>query len=166
MLVKHLTVNIYRSAGEALRSLDVMAQDTTVRRFLAASAIRAGANYAMTADDIIGVDWNLAYNSTPAMTPHITAPTLVLAMSCHYLLVPGEIIFDRLAAKDKTLAAVEGATHGFAPCKPEYGDTTSVLKIPLAPVAYVMATMIVIAALIHIALIFVPHGEDAGASII
>ena len=48
----------------------------------------------------------------------------------------------------------------------EYGDTTSVLKIPLAPVVYVMATMIVIAALIHIALIFVPHGEDDGASII
>ena len=48
----------------------------------------------------------------------------------------------------------------------EYGDTTNVLKIPLAPVAYVMAVMIVIAALIHIALIFVPHGEDDGASII
>ena len=48
----------------------------------------------------------------------------------------------------------------------EYGDTTSVLKIPLAPVAYVMAAMIVIAALIHIALIFVPHAEDDGDSII
>ena len=48
----------------------------------------------------------------------------------------------------------------------EYGDTTSVLKIPLAPVAYVMAAMIAIAALIHVALIFVPHGEDDGASII
>jgi TRAP-type C4-dicarboxylate transport system permease small subunit len=48
----------------------------------------------------------------------------------------------------------------------EYGDTTNVLKLPLAPVAYVMATMIVIAALIHIALIFVPHAEDDGASII
>jgi TRAP-type transport system small permease protein len=48
----------------------------------------------------------------------------------------------------------------------EYGDTTNVLKLPLAPVAYVMATMIAIAALIHIALIFVPHAEDDGASII
>jgi TRAP-type C4-dicarboxylate transport system permease small subunit len=48
----------------------------------------------------------------------------------------------------------------------EYGDTTNVLKLPLAPVAYVMATMIVIAALIHVALIFVPHAEDDGASII
>jgi TRAP-type C4-dicarboxylate transport system permease small subunit len=48
----------------------------------------------------------------------------------------------------------------------EYGDTTNVLKLPLAPVAYVMSAMIVLAALIHIVLIFVPHGEDDGASII
>jgi TRAP-type C4-dicarboxylate transport system permease small subunit len=48
----------------------------------------------------------------------------------------------------------------------EYGDTTNVLKLPLAPVAYAMAVMIVIAALIHIALIFVPHDADDGASII
>lgn len=48
----------------------------------------------------------------------------------------------------------------------EYGDTTNVLKLPLAPIAYVMAFMIVLAALIHIVLIFVPHSEDDGASII
>ena len=39
----------------------------------------------------------------------------------------------------------------------EYGDTTSVLKLPLAPVAYLMGAMIVVAALIHLVLIFVPH---------
>ncbi len=48
----------------------------------------------------------------------------------------------------------------------EYGDTTNVLKLPLAPVAYAMAVMIVVAALIHIALIFVPHRADDGVSII
>lgn len=48
----------------------------------------------------------------------------------------------------------------------EYGDTTSVLKLPLAPVAYVMGTMIVIAALIHLVLIFVPHSADEGKTII
>jgi TRAP-type C4-dicarboxylate transport system permease small subunit len=48
----------------------------------------------------------------------------------------------------------------------EYGDTTSVLKLPLAPVAYAMGTMIVIAALIHLALIFVPHRADEGKTII
>ena len=48
----------------------------------------------------------------------------------------------------------------------EYGDTTSVLKLPLAPVVYVMAVMITVAALIHLLLIFVPHGEDDGKSIV
>ncbi len=48
----------------------------------------------------------------------------------------------------------------------EYGDTTNVLKLPLAPVAYLMATMIVVAALIHLSLIFVPHAEDDGKSIV
>jgi hypothetical protein len=32
-------------------------------------------------------------------------------------------MFDHLAAKDKTFAAVEGALHNFTPCKPEFGDT-------------------------------------------
>ncbi len=48
----------------------------------------------------------------------------------------------------------------------EYGDTTSVLKLPLAPLAYAMGTMIVIAALIHLVLIFVPHSADEGKTII
>jgi hypothetical protein len=38
-------------------------------------------------------------------------------------MVPDEIVFDHLASKDKTLVYVEGSTHVFNPCKPEYGDT-------------------------------------------
>ena len=48
----------------------------------------------------------------------------------------------------------------------EYADTTSVLTLPLAPVVYLMATMIVVAALIHLVLIFVPHRDDDGKSVI
>jgi TRAP-type C4-dicarboxylate transport system permease small subunit len=48
----------------------------------------------------------------------------------------------------------------------EYGDTTSVLTLPLAPVAYLMGTMIVVTAAIHLWLIFVPHRDDDGKSII
>ena len=43
----------------------------------------------------------------------------------------------------------------------EYGDTTSVLKLPLAPVAWLMGAMIAVTALIHLALIFVPQAEPA-----
>lgn len=110
-------------SADSLNDLETMAQDTTVRRFLAASAIRTAPNYAITADDVVGVDWKSAYNSTPAMAEGITVPALVMTMGCHYLVMPGEIIFDHLGSHDKSYAAVEGATHGFAPCRPEYGDT-------------------------------------------
>ena len=48
----------------------------------------------------------------------------------------------------------------------DYGDTTNVLRLPLAPVAYLMGVMIVVAALIHLWLIFVPHRPDDGKSIV
>ena len=48
----------------------------------------------------------------------------------------------------------------------EYGDTTSVLTLPLAPVAYLMGAMIVVTAAIHLWLIFVPHKDEDGKSII
>jgi pimeloyl-ACP methyl ester carboxylesterase len=107
-----------------LGSLSSMTQNTTVRSFLAHSTIRTNADFAFTADDITGVDWRSSIDSAPGNAEGITVPTLVLTNSCHYLIVPGEIIFDHLAAKDKTFVAVEGATHGFSPCRPEYGDTT------------------------------------------
>jgi pimeloyl-ACP methyl ester carboxylesterase len=112
-----------RQAQDVLGTLNAMSQNTTVVKFLAASAIRTTAEYSITADDILGVDWASAMTSTPANAEGIGVPALVLVMSCHYLVVPGEIIFDHLGSNDKTYAAVEGATHLFAPCKPEYGDT-------------------------------------------
>ncbi|MCE9659913.1 MAG: TRAP transporter small permease [Burkholderiales bacterium] len=48
----------------------------------------------------------------------------------------------------------------------QYGDTTTVLKLPLAPIVYLMGVMIVVAALIHVSLILVPHGEDDGKTIV
>lgn len=106
-----------------LDELGAMNYSTTVRGFLANSAIRASADYAFTADDITGIDWASSYTSTPANAEGVTVPSLVVTMSCHYLVVPGEVIYDRLGSKDKTYASVEGATHLFQPCRPEYGDT-------------------------------------------
>jgi hypothetical protein len=107
----------------ALGSLDVMSENTTVRRFLANDAIRTTPAYAFTADDILGVEWTSSMGSAPGNAEGITVPALVMVMTCHYLVVPGEVIFDHLASKDKTFVGVEGAVHEFAPCKPEYGDT-------------------------------------------
>ena len=112
-----------QQAAGALGTLRVMTQNTTVRRFLALSAIRTTPDFAITADDIVGVNWASAISSTPANAEGISVPALVMVMTCHYLVVPGEIIFDHLRSTDKTFAAVEGAVHGFTPCRPEYGDT-------------------------------------------
>jgi hypothetical protein len=109
--------------ANALENMRTMNHNTTVKEFLAHSAIRTGPDYAITADDMPGVDWKSAFTSTPASAEGITVPALVQANTCHYLVVPDEIIYDHLASKDKTLAFVEGAVHGFTPCKPEYGDT-------------------------------------------
>ncbi len=106
----------------ALNTLNVMSNNTTVRSFLQ-SAIRTTADYAITADNIVGVNWASATTATPGNARGVTVPALVMPMTCHYLVVQDEVIFEQLSSKDKTLVAVEGAVHGFTPCRPEYGDT-------------------------------------------
>ena len=106
-----------------LRTLGVMSADTTVRRYLAKFAIRTRRGYAITADDIVGVDWTSAMTSTPGNAEGITVPSLVMVMTCYYLVEPGEVIFDHLASVDKTYVAIEGATHEFRSCRPECGNT-------------------------------------------
>ncbi len=48
----------------------------------------------------------------------------------------------------------------------EAGDTTSVLKIGLTPVAYFLLVMIVVTGLIHVALMFVPPADEDGGTAI
>lgn len=107
----------------AVNTLHVMSQETTVRQFLANSAIRVGPDFAIGEDGIVGVDWQSATSSLPGNAEGISVPVLVLSSTCHYLIVPAEIVFDHLASQDKTLVYVEGAAHSFAPCRSEYGDT-------------------------------------------
>lgn len=111
-------------SARQLHALGATSVATTVRGYLAHSAIRTTPDFAITEDDILGVDWRSAFDSAPGNAYGIATPTLVMTMGCHYLMVPGELVYDRLASKDKTYATVEGATHGFTACKPEFGDTT------------------------------------------
>ena len=111
-------------AARDTRVLGDASQATTVTGYLSHSAIRLLPDFAISEDDIVGVDWKSAFDSGPGNAYGINRPTLVLAMGCHYLMVPGELYYDRLPAKDKTMTVIEGATHGFTACKPQYGDTT------------------------------------------
>ncbi len=106
-----------------LNSVCCSSLNYTVKHFLANDALRTTKDFAITEDDIVGVDWKSAMRSTPDSAEGITVPTLIMTMTCFHLVVPDEIIYDHLAARDKTFAAVEGALHGFTPCKPEFGDT-------------------------------------------
>jgi pimeloyl-ACP methyl ester carboxylesterase len=95
----------------------------TVRGFLAGEAIRTTADYMMTENSITGVDWASSTNSAPSNIEGIKVPVLIMSMTCHYFVVPNEILFDHAVSKDKQLVYVEGASHGYTPCRPEYGDT-------------------------------------------
>ena len=48
----------------------------------------------------------------------------------------------------------------------EYGDTTNVLKLPLAPVAWLMGAMIVVTAAIHLWLVFADDRRDDPGSVL
>ncbi|MBC2666102.1 hypothetical protein H7F51_11295 [Novosphingobium flavum] len=125
------TETILRSVRPTTSAADVKNLDTlccatlnySVRHFLENDAIRTTPQFAVTADDIVGIDWRSGMRTTPGSAESITVPSLILTMTCFHFVVPGEIVFDHLAAKDKTYAAVEGATHNFTPCKPQYGNT-------------------------------------------
>ena len=100
------------------------AQNTTVRHFLSFLAVRTTADYELTEDSIKGVDWRSSANSAAGSVENIKVPTLVMAATCAIHLVPLETVFDHSAASDKEFVAVEGADHGFQPCRPEFGNTT------------------------------------------
>ena len=109
--------------ARGIGTLNAGSIQNTVRTFLGINAMRTTRDFAFTEDDILGVEWKSSIRSTPNSAEGITVPTLIMTMSCFYLVVAGEIAYDHLAAQDKTYVAVEGAGHGFTPCKPEYGDT-------------------------------------------
>ena len=104
-------------------TLDEVSQNKTVRHFLSFLAIRTTPDFELTEDAIKGVDWRSSANSAVGSMANISVPTLVMAATCAIHIVPLETVFDHSAAKDKEFVGVEGANHGFQPCRPEFGDT-------------------------------------------
>ena len=95
----------------------------TLRQFLAGDAIRSTKDFALTEDDMVGIDWKSSNAGEPGHAEGVTVPTLVMTNTCFQFVVPSEIVYDHLAAKDKTYAGVEGSEHFFTPCQPQFGDT-------------------------------------------
>jgi pimeloyl-ACP methyl ester carboxylesterase len=83
----------------------------TLRSFLSAQAVRARD----AADDI---DFCSTNNSTICAVQSISVPVLFVAMGAHYFIRDNERQFDMARSKDKDFIVIEGANHGFTPCKP------------------------------------------------
>src|SRR5207302_10490903 len=92
-------------------------------------ALRAADDYYVTEDTIEGIVWDSSNHCTTANIAGVRAPLLIMGMGAHYFLVPSEMFFERSPSADKTMAVVEGATHGFQPFHPAeptpgaFGDT-------------------------------------------
>ena len=112
-----------RLAGGAL--------NTSVRRYLNTFATRALPDFSVGEDYITGVDWASSNTNTPNNVEGVSVPMLVMGMTGHYWIVSAEMAYDHAKSTDKTVAFVEGATHGFTPCEAcaktpgQYGDTVA-----------------------------------------
>jgi hypothetical protein len=111
---------------------------TTVRTFLSTFSIRALSDFRVEPTGVYGVDYNSSYGVTYNNIEGISKPLLQMGLtgSYEYSFAEGARARNTRSA-DKTLAYVEGAVHGFVPCKecatsrglPEdyYGDTIKTL---------------------------------------
>jgi hypothetical protein len=112
------------NSGRAfIDQLSCCAISGSIRSYLGSFGTRTTKDFAITDDDIVGVDWHSNVDSPVAALEGIRVPVLIEVNTCYRFIVSSEIAYDHTAAKDKTLVALDGALHGFTPCKPEYGDT-------------------------------------------
>jgi hypothetical protein len=102
---------------------------STVRTYLNSSAVRT-ADFSYNEDSMYGVDWCSSYSCTPGNMMGVSAPTLLMGMTGGYEFLAAEIIHELMPkATEKTVAFVEGASHGFFPAKDaeaypgQFGDT-------------------------------------------
>jgi hypothetical protein len=134
----------YGSAPQVIHSVRVTSADPvantqwdqtdggyTASTFMSTGALRAP-DFRVTADSITGVDWGSSNTSTILNVRGIKSPLLIMAMTGHYWVVPSEMYYNAAkSSSSKTLAFVEGASHGLTPCtacakRPgEFGDTVS-----------------------------------------
>jgi pimeloyl-ACP methyl ester carboxylesterase len=95
----------------------------SVKQYLATYGLRLTPDYRWTEDNIYGVVWRSTAASIGGNLMGIRVPTLVMTATCAPHTLFHEIAYENSPAQDKEFVGVEGANHGFNPCKPEFGDT-------------------------------------------
>jgi hypothetical protein len=124
------TVRVPENTENLSNSFVSGALKTTVRNFLSSFAARVDADaFRYDEDSVTGIDWNSTYSSNPGNVEHISAPLLTMGMTGHWEMLAAETIHDHSAAKDRSIAFVEGASHTYDTCTAcettpgEFGDT-------------------------------------------
>jgi hypothetical protein len=123
------TVRVPENLTSVADSYQQGAMTTTVRKFLSTFAVRTTEDYGYDADTIRGIDWNSSYNNPEGSVEGIHVPLLVMGMTGHWEYLSSEMIYEHAKSADKTIAFVEGATHGYTPCTKcertpgQFGDT-------------------------------------------
>src|SRR5689334_7672072 len=82
----------------------------TLKSFLSANAVKS-------TNALSGVDWCSSNNSTMCAVQSIKIPTLIAAMGAFHFIRDQEQMYELSAAKDKDYIVIEGAVHGYTPCK-------------------------------------------------
>ena len=123
------TVRVPSANATANQQWDQADGGYTASSFLSTAALRAP-DFQVTDNSITGIDWGSSNTSTILNIAGVSSPLLVMAMTGHYWVVPSEMYYNAATStSDKTLAFVEGASHGLGPCKAcattpgEFGDT-------------------------------------------
>jgi pimeloyl-ACP methyl ester carboxylesterase len=123
------TVRVPENVRSPSPSLIKGALKTTVRNYLNNYAIRTGPDFGYDEQGVHGIDWTSTYASPPGNVQGVHAPLLVLGMTGHWEYLAAEEIYGRAASRDKSIAFIEGATHGYTTCTKcerklgEFGDT-------------------------------------------
>ncbi|HTL29472.1 MAG TPA: hypothetical protein VL282_09625, partial [Tepidisphaeraceae bacterium] len=64
-----------------------------------------------------GLDDCSSNNSTTCAVQSIHVPIMVAAMGGYHFVRDQEVIYDKSASADKDYVVIEGALHGYTPCK-------------------------------------------------
>lgn len=106
---------------------------TTICNYLSSYAVRTTQEYGYDDSTVRGIEWETTYACSPGNVRHIDVPMLMMGMTAGWEFLAAETIYEYAAAKDKTIAFVEGADHKFNPARHcekfpgQFGDTMKTL---------------------------------------
>jgi pimeloyl-ACP methyl ester carboxylesterase len=96
--------------AEANRTFDRGTKIYTLRSFLSSNAMRA-------TNSLDGIDFCSSNNAAACAVQSISAPLLITTMGAHDFVRDDEKMYESAKSADKEFVTIEGALHGFTPCK-------------------------------------------------